>query len=169
MGYCTLRWGELCVSQDQTQAKACVEWMCTRSGRSYRGSDMNGGSGITGDHGGTETDGSEATSAVLVQVLMEQQRVAREQYQQAQEQQAAQQDVLIRLVEQQREEMARYREEMRSARAEAAAATRRSSLNQLSRNLAIGTILRTSSPRSRGSPSSRTGRMKCGLRSSQVS
>ena len=85
---------------------------------------MDRESGITGDHGRTETDGSEATSAGLVQVLMEQQQMAREQYQQAQEQQAAQQEVLIRLVEQQREEMARYRDEMQSARAEAAAATR---------------------------------------------
>ena len=52
------------------------------------------------------------TSAALVQVLLEQQRMAQGQYQRVQEQQAVQQEVLMKLVEQQREEMARCREEM---------------------------------------------------------
>ena len=51
------------------------------------------------DHGetGTESPGTEVTSMMLMQMLMEQQRLAREQ-------QAAQQEVLVRLVEQQWEE-----------------------------------------------------------------
>jgi len=75
------------------------------------------------DHGetGTEGPGTEATSMMLMQMLMEQQRLAREQ-------QAAQQEVLVRLVEQQREEMARYREEMRSVRTREEAAAARPKL-----------------------------------------
>ena len=51
------------------------------------------------DHGetGTESPGTEVTSMMLMRMLMEQQRLAREQ-------QAAQQEVLVRLVEQQWEE-----------------------------------------------------------------
>jgi len=67
---------------------------------------------------GMEGPGTEATSMML---LMEQQRLAREQ-------QAAQQEVLVRLVEQQREEMARYREEMRSVRTREEAAAARPKL-----------------------------------------
>jgi len=77
------------------------------------------------DHGETGTEGTEAMSMMLMQMLMEQQRLAREQ-------QAAQQEVLVRLVEQQREEMARemarYREEMRSVRTREEAAAARPKL-----------------------------------------
>lgn len=119
------------------------------------------------DHGeiGTEGPGTEATSMMLMQMLMEQQRLAREQ-------QATQQEVLVRLVEQQREEMARYREEMRSVRTreEAAAARRgRNSRNRLFRSLARKMTSRTSSPHSRESPNSKTGPRKCGLPNLQAS
>ena len=48
--------------------------------------------------------------------MTQQQELAREQYQRALEQQASQQDVLVRLVENQRDEMERCREEMYAMR-----------------------------------------------------
>ena len=91
--------------------------MTTRSGKDYKPRDvMSEGEASERSEGGTEM--SETTTALL-QLLREQQRAlteqqqqAREQQMQAQEQQAAQQALLLRVVEQQKEEMARYREEM---------------------------------------------------------
>ena len=48
--------------------------------------------------------------------MMQQQELAREQYQRALEQQASQKDVLVRLVENQRDEMERCRDEMHAMR-----------------------------------------------------
>ena len=59
--------------------------------------------------GGMELAG---TTTALLQLLREQQKQAREQQIQVQEQQAAQQALLLRMVEQRNEEMARHREEM---------------------------------------------------------
>ena len=91
--------------------------MTTRSGKDNKPRDvMSEGEANERSEGGTEM--SETTTALL-QLLREQQRAlteqqqqAREQQMQAQEQQAAQQALLLRVVEQQKEEMARYREEM---------------------------------------------------------
>ncbi len=59
-----------------------------------------------GEERASDASGIGDTSATLLQVLIEQQRIA-------QAQQAAQQEMLMKLVEQQREEVARCREEMR--------------------------------------------------------
>ena len=49
------------------------------------------------------------STSALLNMMMQQQELAREQYQIALEQQASQQDVLVRLVENQRDEMERCR------------------------------------------------------------
>ena len=79
------------------------------------------GSPENGAEGSVAEDMPGATTATLVRLLVEQQRVmneqqerAREQHQQALEQQTVQQRMLLEIVEQQKGELLRYREEMNS-------------------------------------------------------
>jgi len=80
------------------------------------------GSPENGAEGSVAEDMPGATTVTLVRLLVEQQRVmneqqerVREQHQQALEQQTAQQRMLLEIVEQQKGEMLRYREEMNSS------------------------------------------------------
>ena len=91
--------------------------MITRPGKDYKPRNVVS-EGKANEQSDGSTEMSETTTALL-QLLREQQRAltkqqqqAREQQMQAQEQQAAQQALLLRVVEQQKEEMARYRKEM---------------------------------------------------------
>ena len=137
--------------------------MTTRSGKDYKPRDVMS-EGETNERSEGSTEISETTTALL-QLLREQQQQAREQQMQAQEQQAAQQALLLRVVEQQKEEMARYREEMshllRKEESPAKSKLPKPTLQKLGPNDDIEHFLATFERIA----SNRSGQIQCGRRS----